>query len=195
MTSVASLSLACLYGMTELVLPQSVTYAGKGFAKDCPALERVILPSGLKDLPARAFMMCERLREVNLTSVERIGQLAMFETAVSSIAAPGLTAIGDAAFLGCSLIRYLETPSLVSLGRLSFYRCSGLQKVVLPATIETLSFASFGYCMTLREVEILSESLTVLDEDAFLGCERVLIKGGGELVRGCCLSNGFRYRD
>lgn len=189
--SLGDYSLACLYGVRSLHLPSRVKEVGWGFAKECPALESVDLPDELEILPPCSFMNCERLTSVSFESVVRIGYMALFETAISSVVAPRLVEVGDAAMLGCSLIQRVEVPLLKGLGRFSFYRCSSLQKLTLPSSLEELPSSAFGYCKSLESVEMLG-SVSTLDAGAFNGCEKVVIRSRSQQVRDFCITNAIR---
>ena len=79
---------ACLEIPVE-ISGKRVTEIGGDAFRGRAALERVVLPDGLKAVGARAFADCPSLREAVLpASLERVEPLAFFRTALSSPALP-----------------------------------------------------------------------------------------------------------
>ena len=86
----------------------------------------VNLPSGLTSIGDYAFAECTNLLQVNLGSVQTIG---------------------DGAFYGCESLSSISFPSSVtSIGAKAFYRCYALKTVTIPANVTDLGSAAFGYC-------------------------------------------------
>lgn len=64
-------------GLTEMTVPNTVTYIGEGAFADCENLETLVLKEGLIEIGARAFANCTSLREVIIPrSVEKIDDYA-----------------------------------------------------------------------------------------------------------------------
>lgn len=139
----------------------------KAFEK-CEYLVEVILPEGLKKIGNSAFEKCKRLEKVNIPStVEYIGEKAFQYCAIEQIDFPaGLSYIGDGAFADSSLKKvdlsrlekleelsncFAGTPvgtvkwpkNLKRIGERAFMECEKLNRVVLPATVESIGEGAF----------------------------------------------------
>lgn len=80
-----------------------------------------------------------------------------------------VTAIRDHAFEGCSGIESVVVPASVTrIGCCAFERC-GLEKIVLPDELREIASDTFAFCKNLREIK-LPDSLLHIGIDAFRGC-------------------------
>lgn len=81
----------------------------------CTSLERVVLPAGMTDIPAKCFYGCTSLRQVDIPeTVTGFGAQAFSNTGLTGIDLPkGLTTIGYACFDG-SPITELSIPASVT---------------------------------------------------------------------------------
>lgn len=106
--------------------------------KDCPLLERVVLPGGIKEIPDGLFSGCGRLSEIEIPEgVKRIGHQA-FESCVSleEIILPQTTEyIGRRAFAYCE--KLTEAFGGISLGEIDdggFSLCPSLLTLAVPSS-------------------------------------------------------------
>lgn len=80
-----------------------------------------------------------------------------------------VTAIRGHAFEGCSGIESVVVPASVTrIGCCAFERC-GLEKIVLPDELREIASDTFAFCKNLREIK-LPDSLLHIGIDAFRGC-------------------------
>lgn len=146
------------------------TYSGfeigdKAF-KEMTALTKVVLPSGLKEIPAECFNGCTALKEVYIPS--------------------GLTSIGEKAFYSCtSLVFSYDTQnygedvsetvfylpdSLLEIGNSAFYGCSRLEGLYINKSLEKIGDSAFYNCTRLSNVQVADDSdLTSIGATAFYG--------------------------
>ena len=138
-------------GITEIVLPDSVTELAKFTFMNCPNLERVVLGAGVRVIPEGAFYGCGRLREVVLPD--------------------GLAAIEKTAFYECSGLTRLDLPdSVVTLGDYAFYGCAGLTDLTLGRGLSSLGRYVFGSCTGLTSVTVPG-NIRYVGDYAFAGCD------------------------
>ena len=79
-----------------------------------------------------------------------------------------VTAIGNAAFYGCSKIKSLVIPNgLQTIGGYAFADCSGLETLVIPNSVNTIRENAFADCMSLYSVTSLINMPFKLDKTAF----------------------------
>lgn len=136
------------------------------FAKDVN-LTGISIPDSVKELDNMVFYSCSKLSSVTMNSVERIGSGA-FEgcTALEQITLPSaLVTIGDMAFYNSGL-KNVEIPDSVTdiqdddgntvygLGFASFNSCTSLESVKIGSGVGVIPSASFGYCISLKEIYI-----------------------------------------
>ena len=150
--------------------------------KDCPNLERVILPEGLEAIQRWAFCGCRRLKSINLPSTVRyVGHEAFLGcSALEELVLPdGIFEVGEKAFAGCDRIKSISVPaSLVKIGCYAFEKCNGLERVDVYSTIQTETTGCwwsykglkiFCDCQSIRDV-VVHEGVTALPYGMFSGC-------------------------
>ena len=143
-----------------------------GSFQDCNALEEVSLEEGVRVIGESAFRRCRNLRLVNLPgSLEEIRSGAFSECpSLMSIELPsGLKVLGlgynlrfayssssDPSFpISISFRKsdLLEDPSDVDRG--VFFRCMGLTRIQIPATVTDVGDYAFAGCSNLKVVSFL----------------------------------------
>ena len=110
---------------------------------------------------------------------------------------PGITYIGDYAFLSLQRLVSVTIPDTVTaVGQGAFYECSALERVLLPDSISQAGISVFAFCTSLTEVRLpvglqavsirmfegctalaridLPESIASIDAAAFEGCEALM---------------------
>ncbi len=118
-----------------------------GFIKT--SFEKVVLPESIDGIGNRAFMRCDKLKEV--------------------VASSGVTSVGDNAFDGVATLESLELPGhLTSIGACSFRNTSSLRHVDL-SQVNKLDFKAFEKS-GIEEIR-LCDGLPSVPEDAFYACK------------------------
>lgn len=137
-------------GLTSIEIPASVTTFGSEVFRRTP-LRSAILSEGLTNIPARTFCDCSYLSSVQLPE--------------------SLKSIGQDAFGGdCDALTNITLPSgLKEIGN-SAFSSSGLENIIIPASVENIGMRAFWECTSLNSVEIQSEQLTILAEAMFQNC-------------------------
>ena len=163
--------------ISEVIIPDTVTYLGLGNFGKCPYLERVVVGSGVKKIDSQCFFDCPRLKAVEFapgSCLTTISASAFRKcTSLAEIALPAsLTTISSEAFKECSALKTVTLPdSLEYIGSSAFMGCTSLKAIKLPASLTTLNnfaFAESG----LVSLE-LPESVTVVDSGVCNKCPRL----------------------
>ena len=112
MERIEELSLSCM-NMSEIVLPDSITYIGGSAFSCCDWLEKISWPSGVSCINYSTFFTCGQLKKVDLPK--------------------GLVAICDSAFEGCCSLKEVVIPETVQeFGEDVFLNCDILEIIKVP---------------------------------------------------------------
>ena len=79
----------------------------------------------------------------------------------------GVTAIGDYAFSGLSLLYFTLPDSVTAIGANAFMSCSSLRSIVLPDSVTAIGTNAFGGCLNANLVRIPA-GLTEIADSAFV---------------------------
>ena len=83
----------------------------------------------------------------------------------------GVTDIGEAAFMSCHALKYIEIPESVKvIGDRAFEFCDSLKNITIPDGVTSIGNDAFFECSALKTIEI-PESVEVIGERAFDFCD------------------------
>ena len=170
-------------GLTNVLLPNSITAIGSSAFAGCSRLTKVNIPDGVTTIGGGAFSGCTSLTIVDIPgSVKTIDGNAFFccYSLKSLTLSEGITTIGHQAFDFCYNLTAVTIPKSVENFRgIAFGGCTGLQSIVVEdgnpvydsrencnAIIETSSNTLIAGCKST----IIPESVTSLGEYAFWCC-------------------------
>lgn len=135
--------------ITELEIPEGVTYIGYKAFYNCSSLTDFILPESIKTIGNEAFYGCKQLTEMKLPN--------------------NLTELGKSAFANCNSLSSISiSQGLTTINERAFYY-TNLKKVNLPTSIRGIGKQAFAGCFNLTSVNI-PESVTKIEMYAFSGC-------------------------
>ena len=92
-----------------------------------------------------------------------------------------ITAIGDRAFYGCTLLTSIILPkSITRIASEAFYCCSGLTNILIPNSVTEIGYQAFLSCDSLTDITI-PDSVTIIEQSAFAGCNNLknVVVGNG----------------
>ena len=176
-------------GITEVIIPDTVTTIGSSTFYNCTGLKSVTLPNKLVTIGDRAFYNCAGLKSITIPEgVTTIGEAAFGNcTGLTSLKIPNsVTTIKSSAFDGCSGIKELTlSENLTSLNSKVFAECSGLTSVVIPESVTTIGgdgyFGAFYSCENLQKI-LIPDSVVTIGNAAFLNCDKLTIYGNDGMV-------------
>ena len=119
--------------LTSITLSSLEKIGNEAFAYN-KHLTAVTLGEELTEIADSAFYYCESLTAINLDKIERIGDYAFAETAISSA----------------------NLTSAEKIGEYAFTNCTELTSVTLGSEVKTISEGAFAYCESLGSVGSLA---------------------------------------
>ena len=137
-------------GLTEVVLPSTLTYIGYDAFNGCVGLTKINLPLKLTSIGYSAFYGCTGLTELTLPK--------------------NLSTIGYAAFKGCTgLTNVTLQRGIKTISSNTFSGCTSLSSVTIPASVNTIYGEAFAGCTSLNNV-VIPNSVVSMDWRVFYGC-------------------------
>ena len=138
---------------TSIDIPEGVTIISDNCFKGCSSLERITLPSTIKQIGESAFYGCSALTSIDIPE--------------------GVTIISDWCFSECSSMESITLPSTIKkIGLRAFLRCSALTSIDIPEGVTIIPDGCFSECKKLNSVT-LPTTIKKIEDDAFRGCNKV----------------------
>ncbi len=167
LTYIGDLAFAGCTSLTELRIPESVSFIGGDALQGCENLQTLtlpFLPNGFLGYIFGASLLYESngyvpssLAEVNLTSSLDVADYA-FSGCYSLLRVflnPQVKSIGEYAFSDCSSLEYAALgETLTEIGRAAFVNCRALTSISLPDTLLKIGLGAFSYCDSLEEITL-----------------------------------------
>ena len=145
-------------GLTQIVLPDSVTRIGEKAFSDCDSLTSIVIPDSVTSIGDLAFYSCKSLTSVEIgNSVTSIGDYAFYNcTSLTSVEiGNSVTSIGEKAFSGCDSLTSIVIPdSVTSIGDYAFSWCTSLTSIVIPDSVTNIGDYAFYNCTSLTSIEV-----------------------------------------
>lgn len=190
------------YGGNEIRIPEGVTGLADELFSECAFLERVYLPMSLEVINGSVFSGCRSLKEILVAEdhpffrnykgnlVEReSGMLVCGGSNAVIEDDSGITAIGNGAYSGRSVLKYAYIGSSVKrIGGAAFAGCSNLTRVDFAEGLETIE--GIAFIQSGIQWAKLPESIKSLAEGSFSECEDlrwIYLPEGVEKVGEDCL--------
>ncbi len=140
------------------------TIVEAGCFKFCSALNTVLLPMKMDEIPDELFWACYNLENVALS--------------------PNLRTIGNCSFVWCRQLKqfgyysfakyqgFVIPNTVTKVGDGAFWGCMGMTNITIPNSITEIGNDSFTYCSCLTKVDI-PDSVTCIGDRAFMHCKEM----------------------
>jgi hypothetical protein len=151
---------------TTYIVPSSVLSIAPCAFRHCASLTNVSLPNSLTYLGNRSFEYCSGLTSIDIpASVNSIGDFSFYScTRLSTVTVPNLvTSIGRDMFGYCSGLKSINLGNSVNtIGVYALENCPSLNTItILSETPPTLDITSFSGTKTIRNVYVPSNNAVV----------------------------------
>lgn len=183
-TSIGANAFSCCWYLTDITIPETVTYIGEGAFGGCEELEQIVLPDSISRIENETFAWCYKLKDVTIPeTVTYIGEYAFRDCALVSINIPAaVEEIASSAFAYCSKLTDIhvaeENENYIVVDGVLFskdmktllrYPCKTEEhSYTIPDGVETISNCAFLYDRTGMTNITIPESVTLIEDDAFL---------------------------
>ena len=146
--------------LTDITLPETLTYIGSNVFYGCKALSSITLPPEIETVESECFSHCDSLSEIVIPDK--------------------VTTIGTKAFYQCPALQSVTLPEgLLTIGNTAFSYDTALEEITLPESLETISSGAFSNCSSLKTIHIPANVTKISDSDTssvsyswcFYGCE------------------------
>ena len=157
----------------QVIIGDGISTIGDNVFLGFEKIEKIILPSSIKEIKEFAFYACFSLKEIAIPEgIVEIGQGAFAGcSALESFTFPStVKKIGKAAFRDCDSLQSINIPEgVTTMGEEVFEGCEKLEKVIIPSSVEKVGDKAFALCENLKEIKI-SEGVTTIGRKAFADC-------------------------
>ncbi len=163
------------YGITSVIIPNSVITIGSYAFFDCDDLVTVTIPNSVTKIGEKAFYDCRSLTSVTIGNSRKsisIGYEAFAHCfkLTSVTIGNSVTSIPERCFENCCGLTSVTIPnSVTEIGRDAFAGCTALTSITIPNSVTKIGIYAFFDCAGLTSVTI-PESVTLIGDEAFGGC-------------------------
>ena len=181
--------------LTSIVIPNSVTFIGKGAFYGCSSLTSITIPSSITTIGGHAFLGCSSLSIINIpNSVTFIGPHAFDTSYITSIKVEATNTIYDSRdncnaiietatntlIIGCQCT--IIPNSITSIGDNAFDGCSSLTNIIIPHSVTKIGEFAFSDCPSLASIKVETENAIY---DSREDCNAIIETATNTLVFGC----------
>ena len=127
----------------EIELPEGITEVPEFMCESCRKLKKVVLPSTVEEIKGGAFNCCSQLEEINLPeSIESIEEgVFRYTECLKHVKLPSQIRYISSELFYCSGIEEIDIHKNISdIGHWAFWGCNHLKRLVIPETVESISY-------------------------------------------------------
>ena len=145
---------------STIVIPKTVISIGEGLFHNCPGLPGIVVDSENPTYDSRNH--CNAIIETSSNK--------LIAGCKSTVIPNTVTALGYAAFSGCTSLKNITIPgSVTHIGSFAFSVCNGLTRIAIPSSVTYIGGGAFYNCSGLADVYsyIADPSAISMDNDVF----------------------------
>ena len=164
--------------LTSVTLPETCTEIGAGAFLQNDKIEKIKIPNNVITIGSEAFKQCSELQQVILSSkLKDLGTAAFAETAIIEIEIPKSLKMAhtyydaggriDGPFEKCDQLKKVTFETgITQIAQFLFAGCTGLEKIDIPDTVDTIGKYALSECSNLRLATIPAK-ITEINEGIF----------------------------
>lgn len=157
--------------LQKINFPTSLKKLSNGTFKDCRwlAMEPLIIPEGIEEIPQLCFSGCQSFKKVILPkSLKKLAAFSFLNAEMEEICIPdGLETIGNNAFEGAIKLRKVILPeSAVNIGDYVFFDNQNLESIQLSLGMTEIPTYFLNACYKLSTINI-PDNVTCIKDNAF----------------------------
>lgn len=185
-----------LYGLTDVVIPNSVKTIGKWAFESC-GLTSVTIPQSVTTIEDQAFYYCWNLTSIKVDAANAAycdvdgrlydkSQTTLIQHPIGNTAQAlylyTVSKIAAGAFAGCTNLQYISFPKATDIGNYAFENCTGLTSITIPKSVTSIGYQAFIGCNNLTTMTV-EEGNTIYDSRD--NCNAIIETASNTLVAGC----------
>ena len=131
-------------------------------------IKKIVIQEGITGLGWKAFMNCENLTDVKLSStVESLGvrTFAGCRNLINIDIPEGVTCLNTFVFTSCGFKEIKIPSSLTDLRDHAFSYCTNLTEIALPRNVANVEWGAFTGCKNLQKIIFYNSDCTICDYD------------------------------
>ncbi len=166
-------------GLWTLIIPEGYEYISDSVFAGQSAIEKVVIPSTMKEIGIKAFSKCINLKAIEFAvdeekalSLELIDKQAFEYTAIEAleIGGPNIAkTIGQQAFQYCTELKSVKLTNVKELGSTVFTYCGALETIDLGNALTKFGSSVFSNCVSLKKV-VIPNTVTTYGSSLFSKC-------------------------
>ncbi len=148
--------------VTDLVIPDGVTYIADSAFEGCRSITSVTIPDSVVHIGSGAFN-CENISEVHISDMEAWCKIDFSDNPLH---------YAESLYLNGKLVTDLVIPSGISSVGSAFAGFKGLKSVTFPRSVSKINDNAFRYCNNIESVTI-PNGVTHIGRYAFADCSKL----------------------
>ena len=185
---IAALAFNNCGGMTDIVIPNTVTYIGMGTFRNCSGLTEIEIPNSVTTIGYQAFVNTPWLNNQpdGLVYAGKVAYLykGTMPDNTSIVLDEDTRGIATDAFRKCTGLTSVVIPdAVVNIGDGAFLQCSNLKSLSIGKSVDFIGEAAFNHCSSALE------SITVASDNPYFDsrndCNAIIETRSNKLVVGC----------
>lgn len=151
-------------GITNIVIPDSVTELASGVFNHCYNLEHVTLPNSITKINSETFEDCTNLCHITIPkSVTEIEHSAFFRSGLMEIVIPdNVKILENQAFRNCNLTNIVVGNGITNINSTVFWENKNLLNLTIGNNVSNIEKDAFYGCTKLEQVIFKGKSISTI---------------------------------